>query len=139
MINFTWEVVISKAKKLARKKSRINKKAVKDWFNDKHPIKPKSEIWFDEKLKEHDVKMPLEENYIFAGYIPDYINKHYKVIIEVDGSFHDQEHIKKKDAKKDKRFNQYGYTVIRVIAYDDDSLQDCVDKLIKIRLSKPLK
>lgn len=129
---------MSKAKTEARRKRRLRKRERSKFGQKLNKFRPKSELWFLEQIKKHDLRFPFEENITFGGYIPDFINKHYKVIVEVDGSIHNLEKIKKKDIKKTKKYNQLGYEVIRVIAYDDTSLKNAINRLREIRLSKPL-
>lgn len=129
---------MSKAKTEARRKRRLRKRERSKFGQKLNKFRPKSELWFLEQIKKHDLRFPFEENITFGGYIPDFINKHYKVIVEVDGSIHNLDKIKKKDIKKTKKYNQLGYEVIRVIAYDDISLKNAINRLKEIRLSKPL-
>ena len=135
--------ICMKDKKLSRnQRKRANKKKnklVKKTFIDKRlAVKPKSEIWFDEQMKIADLRFPFDENKIFGGLCPDYLSKHYKVIVEVDGTWHDQEYVKVQDIKKQAKYERLGYEVLRVKAYDTDSLENCLTRLKEIRLSKPL-
>jgi len=89
---------------------------------------PRSERWFMSHFLPYRT-IDDEFNVPFACYIPDVINRKYKYIIEVDGSIHDTEAQKKKDIKKDKKYRSTGYKVFRVKAYDNKSLQRCLDKV----------
>lgn len=93
---------------------------------------PKSELWFRELYKPYHHRDD-EYNQLFGGFIPDVINKFYKYIIEIDGSIHLTEKQKAKDRKKDKRFRDLGYKVIRIEAYNSESFQKAMDKICKIR------
>lgn len=128
---------MSKARRLARRKRRQRRKSRSEFGKQLNQSRPKSETWFIGEMKKADLRFPFEENVTFAGFIPDFISKHYKVIVEVDGSIHELEEIKKKDESKDKRYKSLGYTVIRVKAYDKESLEKALKKLKEIRLSKP--
>lgn len=125
------------AKTEARRKRRVRKKGRQKFGNKLNSFRPKSEVWFKQMLSDYDVRFPFEENITFGGYIPDFINKHYLVIVEVDGSIHNLPNVKKKDLKKQKRYESLGYTVLRVEAYNKNSLEECFEQLNKIRLSKP--
>lgn len=124
-------------RKRKKSKKKENKRRKSEFAAKLNLIRPKSEIWFEEKMLECDLRFPFETNCVFAGYIPDFINKHYKVIVEVDGSIHELERIKKRDAKKTRKYESLGYTVIRIKAYDSNSLEDALNMLKEIRLSKP--
>jgi very-short-patch-repair endonuclease len=95
---------------------------------------PKSEQWFKERYLLHypndldQFNVPLE-----SRYIPDIINKNYKYVIEIDGSIHDTVEQKEIDLKKDEFYKARGYTVIRVIAYDDMSYIECIKQLFVLR------
>lgn len=93
---------------------------------------PKSELWFYSLYETY--KSGFDEyNTVFAGYIPDVINKKQKYIIEVDGSIHQLEHIKRKDLRKTKRFQADGYKVIRIEAYNIESFNEGMKILSEIR------
>lgn len=127
---------MSKAKKIARKKRKENRKRKLEFASKLNSFRPKSEIWFEEELIKNDVNFPFLRNEVFAGYIPDFISKTYKIIVEVDGSIHEKEYIKKRDRKKDNKYNSLGYRVVRVKAYDNDSLNNCIKILKELRLTK---
>jgi very-short-patch-repair endonuclease len=98
---------------------------------------PKSEIWFNNQMKFAGLKIKdLKPNKPFLGFIPDYRSDKYNLIIEVDGSFHNSKEIKKKDNKKQLLYEKAGYTVIRVVAYNENSLRTCFIK-IKDLLNNP--
>lgn len=48
-----------------------------------------------------------------------------------------KENRRRKDAKKTRKYESLGYTVIRIKAYDSNSLEDAISILKEIRLSKP--
>ena len=135
--------ICMKEKKLTKNQRRNankkrNKLAKQNFIDKRLAIKPKSEIWFDEQMKLVDLRFPFDENKVFGGLCPDYLSKRYKVVVEVDGTWHDQAHVKKQDIKKQAKYERLGYEVIRVKAYDTDSLDNCLTRLKEIRLSKPL-
>jgi very-short-patch-repair endonuclease len=125
------------AKTEARKKRRQKKHGRTQYGHKLNLFRPKSKLWFEEQLKINDLRFPFDKNITFGGYIPDFISKFYKVIVEVDGSIHNLENVKKKDLKKEIIYKRYGYEVIRVKAYDNESLNFCLKRLLEIRLSKP--
>lgn len=98
---------------------------------------PKSEIWFRAKYEKEDINRQFKEKLfkdhyndpVNRTYIPDVHNRGYKYIIEVDGSFHDRADQQLKDIKKDYYFRKRGYLVLRVKAYDEDSYNECIQKL----------
>jgi very-short-patch-repair endonuclease len=95
--------------------------------------KPKSEVWFENQMNFASLYIDdLLNNEVFLGYIPDYISHDYKVIIEVDGNWHENKEVLEKDAIKQDLYTQAGYSVIRVKAYCDKSLYNCFTKLQEI-------
>lgn len=102
-----------KNQKRAKKKAQLNrfaKRLEKDL--------PKSEQWF-RALYNPDKSDRF--NLPFGKYIPDVINKHYKYVIEVDGSIHLTEEQKYKDHLKNKYYESKRYKVFRVVAYNQES------------------
>ena len=58
--------------------------------------------------------------FVIEGFIVDFICRKLKLIIELDGQYHDA--ILEKDKLRDKRLNELGYQVIRI--NEKDVLQD---------------
>lgn len=93
----------------------------------------RSEVWFHRiysklRHREDRIGQPFQNKYI-----PDVANHRFKYIIEVDGSWHDQADVKVKDRIKDAFYKHHGYRVLRVIAYDKDSLHRVIEQLLEIR------
>ena len=129
---------MSKKKRLKRQlKRKVNKlkKVTNQNFlylmsNKLNKNLPKSEIWFNNQMKFVGLNIKdLKPNKPFLGFIPDYRSDSLKLIIEVDGNFHDSDNVKQKDDKKQKLYEKSGYTVIRVIAYNENSLRSCFLKI----------
>jgi very-short-patch-repair endonuclease len=130
-----------KARKAARIRKKTRKNKLRQFASKLEANTPQSELWFRSLYFRHYSISSDLYNVPFAGYIPDIRNKEYKYIIEIDGSIHNLESIKKKDEKKTRRYNQLGYKVIRVIAYNDQSYINAINRLIRIRgrISSPTK
>jgi len=123
-------------RKLKRKLDKINKVSNgKSTFLRNMSIKlnknlPKSEIWFNNQMKHANLNIKdLKPNAPFLGYIPDYRSDRYKLIIEVDGNIHKNSDIREKDKIKQSLYEKAGYTVIRVVAYNENSLYSCFSKI----------
>ncbi len=99
---------------------------------------PKSEKWFLNKYKKSGINIRFISNSPFLGYIPDLINKEFKIIIEVDGSIHENDDVKKKDIEKDIKYKKHGFTVIRVIAYNEESYLDALKTLKQFEPKKKI-
>lgn len=92
---------------------------------------PKSEKWFLKELDKIGLELPdMQHNELFGLYIPDFMIKDLKVIIEVDGYVHNKSEVKKRDAEKDEFYKNNGYEIIRVKAYDEDSFKQCLVRLL---------
>jgi very-short-patch-repair endonuclease len=119
----------SKAIQAEATKSRIQRYA--DKLNHDLPI---SERWFQRNWNAEGIE-GSKYNEVLGHRIPDVINHIYHFIIEVDGSIHNTEYQKKIDKMKDNYFRKKGFTVFRVIAYNEDSYKNClnaVKELIKL-------
>lgn len=95
---------------------------------------PKSEVWF-RSLYEKTYKHKKDKfNQVFkARFIPDVVNKHYRYIIEIDGSIHNSSNIKAKDKRKDAFYKLKGYKVFRIEAYSINSFNEVMKLITKYR------
>lgn len=95
---------------------------------------PKSEQWFNA----HWPRLPYERSNVpFGFYIPDIINRKWKYIIEVDGSFHTRADQIKRDAKKDAFYKMNGYAVYRVIHGNLDTLYAAKADVLALMDARP--
>lgn len=90
---------------------------------------PKSELWFDELFKSHPHYSLFLKNQIVNKYIVDLLCIEKKIVIEIDGSYHDREDQIAKDFIKDLKLKKKGYIVIRVKAYDMTSFASAIAAL----------
>lgn len=129
----TYKVLSTKSLYKAKKK-RVRRKSKKNSRLNSYAKRlnnnlPKSEVWFDEKFKTHPHYKLFKKNAVIGNYIVDLLDSSNRIAIEVDGSIHNKEIQKFKDFLKDKYLVERGYTVIRVVAYDEQSYIDCMTKL----------
>jgi very-short-patch-repair endonuclease len=95
---------------------------------------PASEVWFwTEWIKAGMRLEDVSDNVVFGRYIPDVVNHTFRYVIEVDGSIHHKDEVKRKDAKKEKVFANKGYEVFRIKAYSYDQFGMLVDMVEKHR------
>ena len=119
--------------KLGIKLSKGKRKELKSFALKLQKNKPKSEIWFENQCKHSNMPIhKFKSNEPFLGYIPDYRCDQYKIIIEIDGNYHDIKEVKQKDIIKSDLYKKAGYTVIRIKAYNDNSLLKGFQKLKEI-------
>ena len=64
-------------------------------------------------LKEKKIGDKFRRQHIVGEYITDFINLKHKLIIEIDGKYHQEAEQVIKDAQRTQYFEQKGYTVIR--------------------------
>lgn len=115
-------------KKNLRLKKELDLQIFADNLNENMP---KSEAWFLTELEKKKIKLNFEQNKTLNGYIPDFIIEKYKIVIEIDGSIHLREDIKKKDLIKDRTYIKLGYEVIRIVAYDKKSFNKGIARILK--------
>ncbi|MCW3107709.1 MAG: leucyl-tRNA synthetase [Segetibacter sp.] len=65
-----------------------------------------------------------------AGYIPDFVCIEKKLIVEVDGGYHEEEEQSKFDVSRSKWLEEHGYKVIRIT--NEEVLENIQDVLQKI-------
>jgi len=90
---------------------------------------PKSELWFDDLFKSHPLYFLFLKNQIVNKYIVDLLCIEKKIVIEIDGSYHNREDQVARDFLKDMKLKNKGYEIIRVKAYDLDSYYTCIKTL----------
>lgn len=90
---------------------------------------PKSELWFDDLFKSHPSYSLFLKNQIVNKYIVDLLCTEKKIVIEIDGSYHDREDQIVRDFLKDMKLRSKGYTIIRVKAYDMTSFTSAIAAL----------
>lgn len=95
---------------------------------------PKSEQWFREKLEDYGLYNRFKKNTPLykLGLIPDLHNRDYKIVIEVDGSIHETQKVKARDAEKDEMYKKAGYTVFRVVHNDEEGAYRVLDELVEM-------
>lgn len=142
----TWQKKMKKGQEIAFEKriksnAKKKKKRTKAKFLDECSKKlnadlPISEQWFQALLKEHNLYERFSYNHPFKGFIPDVISFKLRVIIEIDGSIHTKEEIKKLDEKKDRQRKAMGFTVYRIIHNDEEQALKVINEIKELIASK---
>lgn len=95
---------------------------------------PKSEKWFFNLDKKYKFLVNSDlSNIPYGYYIPDIINFDFKYIIEIDGSSHNSKKSIEKDAKRDVWFENEGFKVFRIKAYNISSYKKVIKEIIELR------
>lgn len=118
-----------------KKKKKINSR-LQMYANQLNENLPKSEVWFHEYYKDYIHKFDLL-NSVFGTTIPDVINRMYKYVIEIDGTMHNTERQKLRDIEKNAYYKKQGYSVFRIIAYDNTMRTLVVDTIKDFREKHP--
>lgn len=95
---------------------------------------PKSEQWFRFKFEAEEIYKNFEFKYNvpFKMFIYDNLCRKYRVVIEIDGSIHDLPEQIEKDKNKDRFTKSYGYDMIRIKAFDEESFILAMSRLKNI-------
>lgn len=81
-------------------------------------------------LKEKKIGYKFRRQHIVGEYITDFINLKHKLIIEVDGKYHQEVEQVKKDAQRTQYLEQKGYTVIRFTNEEVfNHMEDVINKI----------
>lgn len=126
---------MKKSNAIAKANKRKLKKKLKAARLERFAVKlnknvPNSERWFRSLYNEHYIHSEDKFNVpICEKYIGDIVNKQFKYVIEIDGSYHDRSDQKLRDAYKDLAITRSGYLIIRVKAYDRLSYLECISKI----------
>ena len=124
----------NKAKKRLAKKTW--RKKLKAFASNLNINLPRSEQWFQALYKGYQCSTDLFNVQFHQKYIPDVQNRQFKYIIEIDGSVHNREDIKRKDITKDNWFRSKGYKVFRIEAYNVESFQEVINNIVALREEK---
>ena len=116
-------------------------KKVEKWGKELNERLPEAERWFRRKWNQrfpNPWKKPYAPryNYAWGNYIPDVISIGYQYIIEIDEPHHELPENKARDIIRDRWFEDQGFTVIRVKAYDDASFEAAVKRVQALRVEK---
>lgn len=129
---------IEERKEQKAAKKRQAAQGAKHRFIDKTAVKlrkntPKSELWFNEILKQFKLDSYFLSNVQLNDLIPDFMNVDHKIIIEIDGSIHwNNDKQLAKDKKKDETHKSMGYRVFRVNDKDSVKAYQVVKELRQI-------
>lgn len=100
-------------------------------------VRPNSEIWFDHQLKLRSLDINFKTNIVLnEKYIADFVDLERKIIIELDGTYHDSKYVQNKDLTKDLYLAENGYTVIRIKHNDMLSLDKGIQEYLDIVYNK---
>lgn len=95
---------------------------------------PASEKWFQFEWKRSGMIHSQDLfNYVSGPFIPDLINHNLKYLVEVDGSIHRNSLVQQKDTAKQKYFEDKGFSVFRVKAFDHVSLAAAINAIRESR------
>lgn len=106
--------------------------------NRKNPTPAEELLW-------HQVRNRSIDGYKFrrqhpvSGFIPDFVCLDAKLIIEVDGAYHNDEQLKNYDAARTQWLQEYNYALLRFTNEEVMSDIDAVVKKIKESLSENVK
>ncbi len=72
------------------------------------------------------------------GYIADFFCVEHNLIIEIDGSIHDETSKKEKDIVRQKRLEEAGYRIVRFTAQEINiNIDSVIDKIVAICKTSP--
>jgi very-short-patch-repair endonuclease len=94
---------------------------------------PRSEKWFQALYKPHKHIDDKFNEPVISRYIGDVVNKSFMYVIEIDGSIHELEEIRRKDLAKEINLRSHGYHVFRIKHNDLAGFNRALEKILRIR------
>ncbi len=91
-------------------------------------------LWYQIKANKLGVNFKRQEAFIFGEYryIADFFCHKHKLVIEIDGGYHDDEEMKTIDSFRDDIFKEAGYNVIRFTNQEvSENLEEVIVKIKK--------
>ena len=95
----------------------------------KNPTEAEKVLW--EALRAKGLGVKFRQQHIIEDFIVDFYCNEYKVTVEVDGGYHNEEGQMKSDAERTARLNELGYTELRFT--NEEVLHDLDSVLKKIK------
>ena len=98
--------------------------------NRKNQTEAEEIIW--QQLRNRNIEgQKFRRQHPVAGYIPDFVCLDKKIIIEIDGAYHDNEEQKKFDTMRTEWLSEHGYSMVRIT--NDEVKNDIATVLIRIK------
>lgn len=117
--------------KARRKKLR---KRLRKYGRKHRREKHHAEEWFWACWKKSGMFSKKDRSNLPLGFfIPDVVNFGYAYVIEIDEPYHSDPKQQSTDRRKDAFFNQLGFDVFRIPAFDEKELQSVIEKIKVIR------
>jgi leucyl-tRNA synthetase len=80
--------------------------------NRKEPTKAEELLW--ERVRNRQIEnVKFRRQHPIAGFIPDIVSLEKKLVIEIDGEYHNDDEQKQYDESRTKWINEHGYSLIR--------------------------
>jgi len=98
--------------------------------NRKNPTEAEAVMW--QALRNHFYGYRFRRQHVIHGYIADFVCLPKKLIIEIDGGYHQEEEQVQRDALRTSELNSLGYTVMRF--NNDEVVFDIEPVLNRIKL-----
>jgi len=98
----------------------------------RHPTKAEEMLW--EKLRKNQIDgVHFRRQHPFDVYVPDFYANTVDLVIEVDGSIHDEKSVQFSDADRENNLKIFGLFLIR---YTNEEVHNSIDDVVEnIRLT----
>lgn len=97
--------------------------------NRKNPTEAEAMLW--EVLRNRNIlNCKFRRQHPIAGYLPDFVCLERKLIIEIDGQYHEEAEQQQYDNARAEWLEAYGYGIVRLTNEEVlTNLQECIDKI----------
>lgn len=112
---------ILRTRELMKNQNSPHNKRMAKFSKELEEKKHRSDIWLQENWKDM-LHIGDRFNSYEGIYIPDLINRKFKYIVESDGGYHNTPEQQKKDKQRDIYFENRGYKMFHVPAFDMNAL-----------------
>ena len=86
---------------------------LKDFAHQNRNVMTDAELLLWRNIRHGALGVKFRRQHIIGDYIVDFICLSQKIVIEVDGGYHEEESQKREDLIRQKRLESMGYTVLR--------------------------
>lgn len=101
--------------------------------NRKNATSAEDVMW--NMLRRYALGVHFRRQHIIGDYIADFVCLSHRLIVEIDGLYHEEEQQRSIDAERTERLNKYGYTVLRFTNYEVMKNREKVASTIKEHIS----
>ncbi len=108
-----------------------------------NPTEAEEMLW--ERLRNNQIEgVHFRRQHPFHNYVPDFYANEVKLVIEIDGSIHEEKSVKFTDEERELNLKLHSLNILRysneeIYKYEDDVVQNIRERILELRAGKKWK